>query len=208
VIHGTHDRLLPCEAAIEVAQRVAGAKLWLLPEAGHAQEPALMADEEYAAQLAEFFAGRADSPPERGAVLEALDGGTKLELGRRWRVGREPPVETGTAGPRWTLRIHRALPDGRGGWEASPSARSRVFRGGVGAKLQALTRHLHRLDAGPALDELEALAAIQPPFPFNHIARLHAARLEQLAARRQRKIAARAARIFEALAPAPDGERV
>jgi hypothetical protein len=55
-IHGVEDALLPCEATLQVYQGKPGAKrLWLIPGVGHAQEPVLAQDAEYAAQLGDFF---------------------------------------------------------------------------------------------------------------------------------------------------------
>jgi pimeloyl-ACP methyl ester carboxylesterase len=55
-IHGAEDPLLPFEATLQVYDAKPGAKrLWLMPGIGHAQEPVLAQDEEYAAQLGDFF---------------------------------------------------------------------------------------------------------------------------------------------------------
>jgi hypothetical protein len=63
-IHGVEDPLLPCEATLQVYETKPGAKrLWLIPGVGHAQEPALAQDAEYAAQLGNFFHGVLRSSP-------------------------------------------------------------------------------------------------------------------------------------------------
>jgi pimeloyl-ACP methyl ester carboxylesterase len=55
-IHGLEDPLLPFEATLEVYRAKPGEKrLWLMPEAGHSQEPVLSHDGEYALQLGDFF---------------------------------------------------------------------------------------------------------------------------------------------------------
>jgi pimeloyl-ACP methyl ester carboxylesterase len=55
-IHGVEDPLLPFEATYQVYEATPGEKrLWLIPEVGHAQEPVLAQDTEYAAQLGDFF---------------------------------------------------------------------------------------------------------------------------------------------------------
>jgi pimeloyl-ACP methyl ester carboxylesterase len=55
-IHGAEDPLLPFEATLQVYDAKPGAKrLWLIPGVGHAQEPVLAQDAEYAAQLGAFF---------------------------------------------------------------------------------------------------------------------------------------------------------
>jgi pimeloyl-ACP methyl ester carboxylesterase len=57
-IHGVEDPLLPFEATYQVYEAKPGEKrLWLIPEVGHAQEPVLAQDAEYAAQLGDFFHG-------------------------------------------------------------------------------------------------------------------------------------------------------
>lgn len=57
-IHGLEDPLLPFEGTFEVYKSKPGAKrLWLIPRVGHAQEPVLAQDAEYARQLGDFFSG-------------------------------------------------------------------------------------------------------------------------------------------------------
>jgi hypothetical protein len=56
LIHGAEDRLLPFEAALQVRKALFGpSRLWIIPGAGHTQEPALAAYDEYVAQLGDFF---------------------------------------------------------------------------------------------------------------------------------------------------------
>jgi pimeloyl-ACP methyl ester carboxylesterase len=55
-IHGVEDPLLPFEATLRMYAVKPGKKrLWLIPRVGHAQEPVLAQDAEYAAQLGNFF---------------------------------------------------------------------------------------------------------------------------------------------------------
>jgi hypothetical protein len=55
-IHGVEDPLLPCEGTLQAYVAKPGEKrLWLIPRVGHAQEPILARDGEYAAQLGHFF---------------------------------------------------------------------------------------------------------------------------------------------------------
>jgi hypothetical protein len=66
-IHGVEDPLLPFETTWQTYQATLGAKrLWLIPGVGHAQEPILDQDAEYAAQLRAFFhqADDAESPSD------------------------------------------------------------------------------------------------------------------------------------------------
>ncbi len=56
LVHGVMDELLPFEAAIDLYEKLPGGRrLWLLPETGHAQEPALAHGLEYSAQLEDFL---------------------------------------------------------------------------------------------------------------------------------------------------------
>jgi uncharacterized protein len=55
-IHGVEDPLLPFEGTLRIYAAKPGEKrLWLIPRVGHAQEPILAQDAEYAAQLGNFF---------------------------------------------------------------------------------------------------------------------------------------------------------
>ena len=73
LVHGVEDEILPFEAAIDLHEKLPGPRrIWLVPETGHAQEPALARGLEYAAQLEDFldcaFAG---SPPSTPVVRVA-----------------------------------------------------------------------------------------------------------------------------------------
>lgn len=90
IIHGVEDEVLPFEAAIDVYAALTGPRrLWLIPGAGHAQEPALSHGVEYSQQLREFFgsslspappsqrgSGPAGSPPggARARLVTVLSG--------------------------------------------------------------------------------------------------------------------------------------
>jgi pimeloyl-ACP methyl ester carboxylesterase len=66
-IHGVEDPLLPFEATCQVYEAKPGEKrLWLIPEVGHAQEPVLAQDAEYAAQLGDFFHGLLSTHAQSG----------------------------------------------------------------------------------------------------------------------------------------------
>ena len=72
-IHGVEDPLLPCEATLQVYEAKPGTKrLWLIPGVGHAQEPILAQDAEYAAQLGDFFHGALASPVAAGPGLPPM----------------------------------------------------------------------------------------------------------------------------------------
>ncbi|HVR76179.1 MAG TPA: alpha/beta fold hydrolase [Planctomycetota bacterium] len=56
VIHGAEDSLLPFEASIDLHLMLEGPKaLWLIPDMGHAQEPAAACGCEYTERLGRFF---------------------------------------------------------------------------------------------------------------------------------------------------------
>ena len=88
-IHGAEDPLLPFEATLQVYDTKPGAKrLWLIPGVGHAQEPVLAQDAEYAAQLGEFFHGvlppqiqpHVSTPPITCNVVAQPDGAFTVQL--------------------------------------------------------------------------------------------------------------------------------
>jgi pimeloyl-ACP methyl ester carboxylesterase len=97
VVHGVEDEILPFEAAIDLHEKLSGrGRIWLVPETGHAQEPALLRGPEYAAQIEDFldcaFAGtppptpavRVSNPghPGNGRVRARLDPESPTALGR------------------------------------------------------------------------------------------------------------------------------
>lgn len=62
-IHGMDDPLLPFEGTLQAYQATPGPKrLWLIPEVSHAQEPVLVQDAEYVAQLQAFFHAALPTP--------------------------------------------------------------------------------------------------------------------------------------------------
>jgi pimeloyl-ACP methyl ester carboxylesterase len=74
LIHGVEDQLLPFEAALDLQQELKdSSRLWLIPSAGHAQEPVLTHGEAYTAQLGAFLdqAFSGTMPAER--VIEARE---------------------------------------------------------------------------------------------------------------------------------------
>ncbi|MGH9363132.1 MAG: alpha/beta hydrolase, partial [Thermoanaerobaculia bacterium] len=71
IAHGARDALLPFEAALLVHRALAGPRrLWIIPEAGHAQEPAILCGEEYALQLEDFFRQAFSARPPAAAEVE------------------------------------------------------------------------------------------------------------------------------------------
>jgi pimeloyl-ACP methyl ester carboxylesterase len=72
-IHGLEDPLLPFEGTFEVYKAKPGVKrLWLIPRVGHAQEPVLAQDAEYARQLGDFFYGVLPGAASSGRALPPL----------------------------------------------------------------------------------------------------------------------------------------
>ena len=56
LVHGVKDEILPFEVAIDLHEKLPGPRrIWLVPETGHAQEPALARGLEYTAQLEDFL---------------------------------------------------------------------------------------------------------------------------------------------------------
>jgi pimeloyl-ACP methyl ester carboxylesterase len=97
-IHGVEDPLLPFEGTLQMYTAKPGEKrLWLIPRVGHAQEPILAQDAEYAAQLGDFFHnvlpndGRPD-PAMRPMTCEVLAQGPK-----RFRLRLHNPGPPGLA---------------------------------------------------------------------------------------------------------------
>jgi hypothetical protein len=98
IVHGVRDEILPFEAALDLHELLPGrSRLWLVPETGHAQEPALARGLEYAAQLEDFlddaFTG---SPPFTPTV----------------RVSHVPAPHPGTGGVRARLRLDSSAATG------------------------------------------------------------------------------------------------
>jgi hypothetical protein len=100
LVHGVMDGLLPFEAAIDLHERLPdGRRLWLVPETGHAQEPALVRSLEYTAQLEDFldcaFTGTPlVTPVVRVSGVPAHDpsiGGVRARLGIDSSAGTSPP---------------------------------------------------------------------------------------------------------------------
>jgi hypothetical protein len=106
-IHGVEDPLLPFEATLQVYPSKPGVKrLWLIPGVGHAQEPVLAQDAEYAAQLRDFFygvlAGVPPAYPAPAMTCEIIPQGVTSGAGA-----------AGVAGAKaWTLRLHNPGPPG------------------------------------------------------------------------------------------------
>lgn len=228
ITHGTDDRLLPFETALRVFQaRRAGSRLWLLPGVGHAQEPALVVDEEYVAQLADFFRRtlidsrpveitevtlegseaviRSLDPRESVAVQIAVIEGDRLGFHRRWLEGGSA-VHLPVSGPEAEVvvtPVFRAEREG-GGWRPVESARARVHASATGSTLRAVSSKLHDRRVLEARDLLAPLVESSPPFPFNFLARLHCARLEDLARKPHPEVARQARAWFEQLASSPE----
>ncbi len=106
LVHGVKDELLPFEAAIDLHKTLPGRRrLWLIPETGHAQEPALARGFEYTAQLGDFLDGAftgtpLDTPAVRVSCVPAHDlsiGGVRARL--------EVDPSTATSQPRGPVLV-------------------------------------------------------------------------------------------------------
>ncbi|MGE5851211.1 MAG: alpha/beta hydrolase [Candidatus Methylomirabilota bacterium] len=90
LVHGVRDELLPFEASIDLHQTLPGRRrLWLVPETGHPQEPALARGLEYTAQLGDFLDCAISGTPLDTPVVRVSDvparhpamGGVHVRLG-------------------------------------------------------------------------------------------------------------------------------
>lgn len=78
LVHGATDWLLPPRATLDVAAAATSPpRVWLIDDVGHAPEPLVAVDREYAHQMARFFreAFEPAGPPVLEATFEVLDSG-------------------------------------------------------------------------------------------------------------------------------------
>jgi hypothetical protein len=189
-IHGLEDPLLPFEATLDVYNAKPGEKrLWLIPQAGHAQEPVLSHDGEYALQLGDFFrrvlsddADSAAAPcpltwtvrmqTAPGAVLcvrnpgpaclalTTVVGGRCVEIGVHWVCHQiEVPVLPWT--PRSQVNCLRLFDATGAGADARVrlTARGRCYRADFQDLIRRLSRCLHE-------GRLKELATLLPDMPL------------------------------------------
>ena len=100
------------------------------------------------------------------------------------------------------MRIVLPFPERMPAWLVSTYStmngpRRQLFDRTYGAILRGITSALHAGEVREASEGLSELAKLSPPFPFNLIARLHSARLEELATKKAPEIARVARRLYE-----------
>ncbi len=226
VSHGISDRLLPFETALRVYQEAPSPKrIWLIPHVGHAQDPALCVDEEYRAQIQHFYhqALIEPNPVWDEVQVEKQDDKVNLSLssslaGRAYclldlyndqMVLHRPFLEPGVShkidllNPESELILTPMFSVEKSGstWQPKPSERSKIYSGDIGSTLKALSSKLHDRQIEGPRDLLSGLLKTNPPFPFNFLARLHCARLEDLAKKKNPQIAQEARTYFNQLMP-------
>ena len=175
VVHGVDDALLPFESAIDFheSQRETS-RLWLIPGAGHAQEPALSHGAEYVAQMGSFLARCFGQPgaeiDARRILVTQLAGG---ELVQGFVDASDPPTEeTGL----WTLPVATLSPDG---WpEESADPLSHGYRyAGYRSAFRALVEAVNGRDFARLDRELEAYMALPRRMPFDLLASTYCLRV-------------------------------
>ena len=223
-IHGLDDPLLPFEATLQVYDALPGAKrLWLMPEVSHAQEPVLLQDGEYVAQLRSFFyetlSGAAPAPasitcqlvqqgPERYTLrlhnagppcLALTTVATPHALASRtvWveETAELPVLATGPQPSVHCLRLFEVADDGdRARLRYTP--RGQRYR----TTFQPLIRELSQLLHERRLHELEPLLhrlpRERPEPPFDFFLSVYCVQIMQRARRKMPHLAQAAARVF------------
>jgi len=178
-VHGVEDELLPFEAAIDLYLEWRGPKrLWLIPGAGHAQEPALSHATEYIAQLRRFLdadGGVAASPgraPRATRFLESEIAGDELRQSIASRAA-EPPA--------WSLEVETLARDGFP--ERQLDERSARYRdGGYRDAFRRLVGAINQRDLAALDVALAAYCDLPRALPFDRLASMYALRVA-LAAR-------------------------
>ena len=224
-IHGLEDALLPFEATLQVYDALPGAKsLWLIPEVGHAQEPALAQDGEYVAQLAYFFqAALLGDPrtvlppitcdlvpqgPERYAlrlrnagppcmVLTTVVAEHSLASRTIWvQDGAELPVmATGPQPAVSCLGLFEAAGDGERAYLRSTS-RSQRYRTTLQPLIRELSKVLHERRLYALEPLLHRLPQERPEPPFDFFLGVYCVQIMQRTRRRMPHLAQMAARTF------------
>jgi pimeloyl-ACP methyl ester carboxylesterase len=198
LIHGVEDGLLPFEAAIDLHAALRGPKrLWLIPGAGHAQEPVLCAHREYPCQLENFFAeafalagaggnggatvfpGRspplprpASGPARPAAALWTVASGTRLRQSIVG-AGKQAVIAAGDSlDVSWPLDLHAPGED--------PVA-ARFRKGGYQELFRRLARAVNERDAAALDAGLDAHLSLAREYPFDFLAAGYALRAARAA---------------------------
>jgi pimeloyl-ACP methyl ester carboxylesterase len=226
-VHGVEDPLLPCEATLQVYSVKPGAKrLWLIPGVGHAQEPILAQDAEYAAQLGDFFHQvlqsklpaasrppamtcellrqgpatpvlRVHNPGPPGLALCTVVQNTALHLRTVWvQECLDIPVEPGAGQPMGSCL---RLFEVAGSGDAAGvrlTPRGQRYRERFQPCLRALSRTLHESRLAELAPLLEAFPQQRPEPPFDFFLGLYCVQVMLRCRRRLPPMARAAAEIF------------
>ncbi len=116
LVHGEEDWLLPPAGTIGCASAAAGpARVWLVPEVGHAPETLVAVDREYEHQLTSFFAEAfSDDPVEVvGCSFDVPSAKVNVEEGGKQTVGADVVVEVDRPKPRRPVLVTLSNEAGR-----------------------------------------------------------------------------------------------
>jgi len=172
VVHGVDDELLPFEAALDIFARLREPRrLWIVPGAGHAQEPALSHGAEYAVQIASFLADAFDSGSIRVAgarrvpsrLVTTATGGTLAQ-----RVVADPAetVEPPAADLCTELEVHTLASDGFP--RSDDDELSSAYRGGgYRDAFRRLVQAAGAMDYGALDREISSYLELPRRMPFD-----------------------------------------
>jgi pimeloyl-ACP methyl ester carboxylesterase len=177
IVHGVDDDLLPFEAAVDLYAALRGPKhLWLIPHAGHAQEPALSHRQEYVAQLGKFFASAFEGDVVNfDRCLDVAIDGDELRLGVR-SMDAESSERNGRAELSVSIGVECMADDGFPARDADE--RSATYRdAGYRELFRRLVRAVNQMD----LDDLDRGLAdyleLPRALPFDLLASMYAFRV-------------------------------
>jgi uncharacterized protein len=177
LIHGVEDEVLPFEAALDVHAALRGPrKLWLVPGAGHAQEPALSHGAEYSAQLRAFF-GPSQAGGSSGARLisrlrgEVLEQSVEDAKERRRSAGARADQE---------LEIETSTLGGDGFPRPGLDPVSDLYRGGGYRELfRRMVRSVNGMDFAGLDAALGDYLELRRELPFDLLAAMYCLRIAQ-----------------------------
>jgi hypothetical protein len=226
-IHGAEDPLLPFEATLQVYGAKPGAKrLWLIPGVGHAQEPVLAQDAEYAAQLGDFFhrllcrraqpghgtppitcdvvtrpAGaftlRLRNPGPPGLALLTMTHDTRVEFRTVW-ITDEVEISTRVCDrPRQVCCLRLFEVTGHGDTaRRRPSSRGRRYQEVFQPYIRSLSQLLHEGRLQELDSLLRALPQQRPEAPFDFFLGVYCVQIMRRTQHKLPHIAKAAAEIF------------
>jgi pimeloyl-ACP methyl ester carboxylesterase len=186
VVHGVEDAVLPFEAALDLhAALGARSRLWLIPEAGHAQEPALSHGAEYTAQLEAFLAdsfasgqGSDPRPPVRGRLLTCIRGDSLEQRVLADGAGAPEPEagEARRAAQVHELEVYTLASDGFPPAELDPLSH-RYRQGGYRVAFRALVEAVNSRDFESLDRALGDYVELPRALPFDFLAATYCIRL-------------------------------